>query len=268
MSEPPPLDHQPGRDRGESPPALESEIVRPSLREPLLVFLATIALAAALYWMGKAVPFVQRNLHAAIAILFFYAPVVAGRVTRRRFDFREAGLRLDPLRTNALVLVAAVALTFPLFVVGFFAFYARACDGAAPAWLGLFCPGSLFAGWSKTHLRWPPDFALLALNQVLVVALPEEIFFRGYLLGRLEARWPPRHRLLGAPVGRALVGSAVLFALGHFLVDFNPQRLAVFFPGLVFAWMRARTGSVAAGAAYHAACNLLSELLHLSAFPR
>jgi len=101
-----------------------------------------------------------------------------------------------------------------------------------------------------------------------VVALPEEVFFRGYLLGRLEAVWPSRRSLFGAPVGAALVVSAVLFALGHFLVDFNPQRLAVFFPALVFGWMRARTGSVAAGALFHAACNLLSEVLHASGFPR
>jgi len=99
-----------------------------------------------------------------------------------------------------------------------------------------------------------------------VVALPEEMFFRGYLLQRLEARFPPRHRLAGAPVGWALLLSAVLFALGHVLVDFNPQRLAVFFPALLFGWMRARTGSLAAGAAFHAFCNLLSDVLHTSFF--
>jgi membrane protease YdiL (CAAX protease family) len=248
--------------------------VRPSLREPLLVFLATIGLAAALYWLGKAVPVVQRNLHAGIAVVFFYAPVVAGWVTKRRFDFREAGLRLDPLGTNAAVLGVAVLVTFPLFIGGFFAFYGAACGGSAPAWLRATCPGSTFVSfvpwtsWDVGQLRWPPDFALLALTQLLVVALPEEMFFRGYLLGRLEAVWPPHRRLWGAPVGRALLASAVLFALGHFLVDFNPQRLAVFFPALVFAWMRARTGSVAAGAAFHAACNLLSDVLHGSAFHR
>ena len=243
-------------------------MVRPSLREPLLVFLATIAVAAALFWLGKVVPLVHRNLHAAIAILFFYAPVVAGRLTRRRFDFREAGLRLDPIAINVAVLAIAIALTFPLFVVGFFAFYGQACAPTAPAWQGTMCPGDAWTGWAGMHVRWPPDFALLAFNQVLVVALPEEVFFRGYLLGRLEAVWPSRRSLFGAPVGAALVVSAVLFALGHFLVDFNPQRLAVFFPALVFGWMRARTGSVAAGALFHAACNLLSEVLHASGFPR
>ncbi|MES1171820.1 MAG: CPBP family intramembrane glutamic endopeptidase [Bacteroidota bacterium] len=241
-----------------------------SLREPLLAFLAAIASASALFWLGRIVPFIHRNLHAFIAVIFFYAPVVAGRVARRPFDFRAAGLRLDPFRLNVAVLALAVVATFPLFTFAFFKFYDSACARAVTAqggvWLGGFCPGPGWTGWGGAHLRLPPDFAILALNQVLVIALPEELFFRGYLLGRLEARWPPGRRFLGAPVGWALVASAVMFALGHFLVDFNPQRLAVFFPGLVFAWMRARTGSIAAGAAYHALCNLLADVLHGSTF--
>lgn len=249
--------------------------MRPSLREPLLTFFAAIALAAALYWTGKVVPVVHRNLHAAIAFIFFYAPVMASRVTRRPFDFRDAGLRLDPWGTNVAVLLAAVLVTFPLFIVAFFGFYNVVCDATAGRPLAALCPGP---GWPSgggalgglaaraAQLRLPEGFALLAANQVLVIALPEEMFFRGYLLGRLEARWPPARRLWGAPVGRALVVSAVLFALGHFLVDFNPQRLAVFFPALVFGWMRARTGSVVPGAIFHALCNLLADVLHTSYF--
>jgi uncharacterized protein len=245
--------------------------LRPSWQEPILTFLAAIGLASALFWLGKAVPVVHRNLHALIAVIFFYAPVVAGRLVGRPFDFREAGLRLDPIRANAAVLALAIALTFPVFIAAFFGFYNLVCGtGAGVAWvarvLGPLCPGGSWMGWSGGHLRLPPDFALVAMNQVLVIALPEELFFRGYLLGRLEARWPPRRRLWGAPVGGALLSSSVLFALGHFLVDFNPQRLAVFFPALVFGWMRARTGSVAAGAAFHAMCNLLADVLHTSYF--
>jgi hypothetical protein len=252
--------------------------VRPSLREPVLTFLAAIALASGLFWAGRAIPVVRQNLHAGIAVVFLYLPVLAGWLTGRRFDFRDAGLRLDPLGTNAAVLAIAVAVTFPLFVVGFFGFYDLVCaPGAGPhaaRFLGPLCPGP---GWRLSpsaggiaaralQLRLPPSFALLAANQVLVIALPEEMFFRGYLLGRLEERWPPGHRFLGAPVGRALLVSAGLFALGHFLVDFNLQRLSVFFPALVFGWMRARTGSVASGVAYHALCNLLAEVLHTSNF--
>jgi membrane protease YdiL (CAAX protease family) len=115
-------------------------------------------------------------------------------------------------------------------------------------------------------LRLPPDFLQLALSQIVVVAVPEELFFRGYLMGRFEERWPSRRQLFGASVGWPLLVSSALFALGHFLVDFDATRLAVFFPGLAFAWMRSRSGSIAAGALFHALCNLLSEVLHTSFF--
>jgi membrane protease YdiL (CAAX protease family) len=243
--------------------------VRPSLREPLLTFLVVTALAAALYWIGRVVPLVHRNLHAFIAVSFFYAPEAAARLTGRgRFDYRSAGLHLDGLGRGAAVLAAAMALTFPLFVAAFFVYYGTVCQ-AANGWLAPLAgatPCRSWLGWSGGHLRLPPDFALLAASQVLVVALPEELFFRGYLLGRLQQRWPARRRFAGAPVGLALVLSALLFALGHFLVDFNPQRLAVFFPGLAFAWMRARSGSLLPGALYHALCNLLADVLHTSFF--
>jgi len=241
---------------------------REPLLAPVLVFLATTAVAAGLYWTSRAVPWLRDNLHAFIAVLFYYAPSAASRLTGRPFDYREAGLTLRPLRLNAAVLGVAIAVTFPLFVGGFFLFYDAVCAAPAhglPHALGGLCPGT-WLGFAGGHWRLPPHFLLLAANQAVVVALPEEVFFRGYLLQRLEARFPPRHRLAGAPVGWALVLSAVLFALGHVLVDFNPQRLAVFFPALIFGWMRARTGSLAAGAAFHASCNLLSDVLHTSFF--
>ena len=101
----------------------------------------------------------------------------------------------------------------------------------------------------------------------MVVAIPEELFFRGYLMERLERVWPPdAPRCSARKVGWALVVSSALFALGHLLVIPNPQRLAVFFPALVFGWMRARTGSIAAGATFHALCNVVSDVLHTSYF--
>ena len=83
---------------------------------------------------------------------------------------------------------------------------------------------------------------------------------------RLERVWPPTRRLFGAKVGWALIVSSALFAIGHVAVIPNPQRLAVFFPALLFGWMRARTGSIAAGALYHALCNILADTLHTSYF--
>jgi membrane protease YdiL (CAAX protease family) len=237
------------------------------VREPLLAFSAATALAALLSLLGSAVPWVRDNLNAFIAVVFFYTPAVAARLAHRRFDYRDAGLRLDPVGLNLRVVGAAVAITFPLFILGFFAFYGYVCGphgGALHFGFARLCRAWL--GWSGGRFRLPDRFALSALNQLIVVAIPEELFFRGYLQSRLEERWRPRRTFLGAPVGLALVVSSALFALGHVLVVPNMQRLAVFFPALVFGWMRARTGSIAAGATFHALCNILADILHTSFF--
>jgi len=243
-------------------------VQRPSgLREPLIAFSAATALAALLALAGGAVPFIRDNLHAFIAVIFFYAPALAARSGGRRFDYHEAGLRLHPLGLNLKVLGVACLLAFPFFIAGFFVFYGYAC-GAAGAWLAPYF-GRLCHHWqglTAGTLRLPEHFALSAINQLVVVAIPEEIFFRGYLLVRLERVWRPTRRLWGAPVGWALVVSSALFALGHVVVVPNPQRLAVFFPALVFGWMRGRTGSIAAGATFHALCNVVADVMHTSYF--
>src|SRR6185503_19099454 len=107
------------------------------------------------------------------AVLFFYAPVIAGRLRKDPFDFRAAGLTLQPIGLNARVLVGALAVTFPLFVAGFFVFYGTVCGTPLPG-LGRLCPSGSWAGLAGGHLHLPANFALLAANQVLVVALPEE----------------------------------------------------------------------------------------------
>lgn len=237
------------------------------LREPLAAFALATALAAGLAALGVALPIVRDNLHAPIAIIFLYLPAFAARRAGREFDYGEAGLRADPLGLNLAVLGVFAAITIPAFVGGFFLFYGHVCTIPANRLTHLF--GALCRHWlgaAGGHLRLPPRFALLAFSQLVVVAIPEEVFFRGYLMERLERVWPPTKNLFGAKVGWALVVSSALFALGHLLVIPNPQRLAVFFPALVFGWMRARTGSIAAGAAFHALCNVASDVLHTSYF--
>ncbi len=240
---------------------------RPGLREPLLAFAAATGAAALLAAVGVAVPVVRNNLHAAIALLFIYVPAAAARCAGREFDYAQAGLRADPVALNLAVVAVFAAVTLPAFTAGFFLFYGHVCTIPANAATRAF--GGLCRHWlgrQAGQLRLPPQFALLAFSQLVVVAIPEELFFRGYLLERLEQVWPPTRRFLGAPVGLALLVTSVLFALGHVLVVPNPQRLAVFFPALVFGWMRARTGSIAAGAVFHALCNLTSDVLHTSYF--
>ena len=100
-----------------------------------------------------------------------------------------------------------------------------------------------------------------ALGQLLLVALPEESFYRGYLQTRVDEAFTRKVRVLGADIGPGLLVSSVIFAIGHYVTVPVPARLAVFFPSLVFGWLRARTGGIGASLTFHAMCNVLSETL-------
>lgn len=118
---------------------------------------------------------------------------------------------------------------------------------------------------------WKPRHAFVAgalpslgndvLGQLLVIALPEEAFYRGYLQTALDDAWKPRIKILGAELGWGILVSSALFAVGHFATEMHPNRLAVFFPALAFGWLRARTKGIGAGIVFHALCNLFAAYL-------
>ena len=128
---------------------------------------------------------------------------------------------------------------------------------------------AFFFGWRvywAPRLRFsleigPIEVANMVLGQLAVIALPEESFYRGYLQSRLAEVFPKKVRILGAPIGWGLIVASAIFALGHVATIRNPGRLAVFFPSLLFGWLRARTKGVGSGVLYHAMCNVFSEAL-------
>ena len=146
----------------------------------------------------------------------------------------------DALRAYGWALLMAV-IFFPPFWIGFKLWY----DVSKP-----------FA------LTFPSDSHNVVLGQLLVIALPEEAFFRGFLQSALDGRWARRRwRILGAEVGPGWLLAAAIFAVGHLLTIPYPGRLGVFFPALLFGWMRARTGGIGAAVLFHVMCNLYSTLL-------
>jgi membrane protease YdiL (CAAX protease family) len=133
--------------------------------------------------------------------------------------------------------------------------------------LGVLVPYAFGYRWWR-NLMGPVQWAYAwqgmfrdAPGQVLMVALPEEAFFRGYLQTALDRQFVTKVRVFGAQVGFGLLISSAVFALGHVLTRPHPERLAVFVPSLLFGWMRARTGGVGAPILFHAACNLLAAAL-------
>jgi membrane protease YdiL (CAAX protease family) len=109
--------------------------------------------------------------------------------------------------------------------------------------------------------RMPSSISDEVFGQMLVIALPEEAFYRGYLMTSLDDAWGTPWSLGKAKLGWGWIVSSGLFAVGHLLTEPHPERLAVFFPALVFGWLRARTGGVGAPALFHALCNVLAATL-------
>jgi membrane protease YdiL (CAAX protease family) len=261
--------HTGGEPSGpDGPPSGAGAAGRRALREALVLWAVATLLCSALWQLRGAWSFVHSNLHALIAAVFLYLPTLL--LLRRREDFARYGLTITPLGRGLLTFGIASLIVFPAFALGLYGYYQVICAMARaryplPAQLRALC-GRFVGSWRRARWRLPPSFSQMVLAQLVVVGLPEEYFFRGYLQTRLEDRWPSRRRLLGAAVGPGLLLASLLFALGHLLVDFNPLRLAVFFPALLFGWMRQSTGSILAGLLFHAASNLVSELLHTVLF--
>jgi membrane protease YdiL (CAAX protease family) len=233
---------------------------------------------------------------AVLVAAFYLAPALALRrepEVAARWQISE-GLLPPWTASGWRTALGASLLVFPIFVVGFFAFYASVCAGdelvlAPVRWLEALTPwqGSLDrflsrqcrahpGGMWPSALRVPEawqmwyglGFLYWAALEVLVVALPEEVVHRGYLMSALDERFPARARVAGVPFGAAAVLSSLIFALGHLVADARTDRLFTFFPALAFAWLWKRSGSLWAPALFHAAANLLMQVLMASTFAR
>jgi membrane protease YdiL (CAAX protease family) len=219
-------------------------------RGPLLVALGSTLIAAALSYLLP-------EAHAATGVgLWFLAAVYVlvlhrgDSATTRRYGLSLGGLfEPEPLSAPRLTRAALSALgwalglalvIFPAFWLGYFFWYRPSTA---------FEPAHAPSLWNEV------------LGQLLGVAFPEEAFYRGYLQSALDRAWPPERRVLGARLGAGLLVSSALFAAGHFLTEPVPGRLAVFFPSLVFGFLRARSGGVGSAILFHALCNLFASYL-------
>ncbi|HKE15989.1 MAG TPA: CPBP family intramembrane glutamic endopeptidase [Kofleriaceae bacterium] len=252
---------QAGAGAGETPTPAPARAR--DLRDVMVAFALACAGVAVLAAVGRALPFVDRNLGALVAVVFLYIPVLFS--WRRGEDLVAYGFRAAPVGRGLAFGVGAPLVLFPIFAAAFVLFYDVVCRPEQLAWLRHLAPPGICRGWDGWSGMHAPhlglDFLELAFVQVVVIALPEELFFRGFLHELCERALPPRRRFLGGGVGWALVLSSALFAAGHLASGLDPRRLSVFVPGLLFGWMRSATGSVLAGTIAHAASNLLIRVL-------
>ncbi|HEY5922434.1 MAG TPA: CPBP family intramembrane glutamic endopeptidase [Kofleriaceae bacterium] len=240
-------------------------------RDALYTYVVVAVLVAVLVQINVTLAYVGHVGSALVSVLFLYAPMIV--LGRRKEDLIDYGFRAEPIKRGLAICGVTMLVVFPLFVVGYFGFYEIACRSEVLAHL---VPRGMCAQYGGLDaLHWPDwswsletdqKYMLSAgfvLVQMLVVALPEELFFRGFLLGLLEKRFPPKRRFLGGGIGLALVLSSLAFAIIHIPKEGDPRNLATFFPGLVFGWMRSATGSIMASTITHGASNILVRALQL-----
>lgn len=100
--------------------------------------------------------------------------------------------------------------------------------------------------------------------QLLCVALPEEFFYRGYLQTAFLKFFKERSMRFAPAL--AIVCASVCFALVH-LPSGGLARLLTFFPGLLFGFLRFKSGGLLGAILCHAACNMMMAVLNVHYFP-
>jgi membrane protease YdiL (CAAX protease family) len=176
-----------------------------------------------------------------VASLWFVVPFAVVTLTRRPYE--DYGLTLrNPGSIGFHVRVCAVV--YGIYGLGHYLF--------ARFYLGQHFTPTL-----------APEFPQRVVEQLFVIGLSEEFFFRGYLQTQLNRTFERRHRFLGARYGSGLVLAALLFGLCH-VVHGDLSRFRTFFFGLFAGWLRERTDSIAVPAAYHGFSNLLYDFLQRS----
>ncbi len=235
-------------------------------REALLVWAATLLSLAVIQLLAGAIPFLGQWVGALAVAAFLWVP--QRMLERRGLDASDAGLSLSRWQRDLVDAVVLSLLVLPPFVLGYL--HVAAIVPLLPRWIGElaapFAAPRLFAFRAPENL----DVALTLLGQLgghAAVALSEEFFYRGYVTRLFEEQWPPRLRIANASLGRGAFVAAVLFALGHLLIP-APFRLLTFFPALLFAWLRARSGTIAGAALFHFVCNATLLILQTTIVAR
>jgi uncharacterized protein len=220
-----------------------------SIAKPIVIGLGVTALAALASRIAPAEH--AANIVAAIFVGATYFLVLNKSFTiAANHGMRFGGMfEPQPLSAARIARELATALGWAL-VLALLSFPAF--------WLGY---RSWFGVDAEFEFALPEGFLDLALAQLLVIALPEEMFYRGYLQSQLAAKEVRTVTVFGAKLGASVLLSSAIFALGHLLATPNASRLAVFFPSLLFGWLRSRTGGIGSSVVYHALCNLFSATL-------
>ncbi len=212
------------------------------LTETAFVFVFVLGAIKVLYQL-RSIPFIGEYLSTFVAVLLIYPAVL--HVTLRKLpvrfferSFAEVG------RSLSFYLVLALSI-FPAFLL-----------------LNHFYQTHVF------HFAFRPSAFKIPLEtivvQLVLVAFPEEFFFRGYLQTLLATRFSKTFRFLGIrplTMTWAVPLASLIFAVSHSFITFQWWHIFIFFPSLAFGWLRERTNGLVAPILFHATSNIVVALI-------
>ena len=167
-----------------------------------------------------------------LTLLFIY---VDGSLDRIKEMLRFGSVK----RTLILILAIPIVVTIILMLLTII---------YSVVWIGIFGEPSINTDMGTYWESSSIDIALLFLSVAIVTPIVEELMFRGYILdaiNRKHSDWT------------AIIWSSILFGLLHFLGGAFYIGSALI-GGIIYGWIRVRTGSLLPSIACHMVWNMLA----------
>jgi membrane protease YdiL (CAAX protease family) len=224
----------------------------------LLCFLVFTGILSAIFYLSRVSPFLLSHLTEIFGILFIITPIIFFKIHKKNSDIHFGDFK-SGLFWGLLVSVLILSSYFIIHKL----YFSHMCNATTSANLGRSCL-KYKNGFSLTLSIW--GVLNLFLIHMIAVAFPEEYFYRGFLLPLLMDSKNLKKFSTKYKVIIAVLIQAVCFALGHFLIDGNPLRLAVFFPALVMGVLFIKSKSLYAPIIFHGFANFISEILEKGYF--
>ncbi|MBN2589184.1 MAG: CPBP family intramembrane metalloprotease [Sedimentisphaerales bacterium] len=179
----------------------------------------------------------QTLMALAVPVILISAAIIPTIV--RRKDLCQIGFRIGDFRRQLKVLFAAFVIVFSALVAGV-----------------------LLLDHYKVQLPMRPIIPegrlyIWFCYQILFVAIPEEVFFRGYLQSNIIY-------LFNTVTGKkfrflewyGIIICAIVFAVSHVILLGSIISIITFLPGLIMGWLFFRTNSLIAPILFHSIANI------------
>src|SRR3954468_16609343 len=135
-------------------------------RDALIVYVIVAVLVTGLVRINITIPAIGHVGSALVSVLFLYAPMLY-LARWRNEDIYDYGFRTDPVKKSLGIAFSAIAVIFPIFALGYFAFYEIACHSQLLAHL---VPRNMCVHYLGTKGAHAPHFTL-AFGEFCLVQL-------------------------------------------------------------------------------------------------